>query len=68
MIHLIYHGCRTGYIHETATTEMFDKDVNINFKSILLTANMLCRMRKNEEVQLLNFSAVSAAAMGMLGL
>lgn len=62
----IAEGVETGYIHET-TSEMFDKDISINFKGVFLfTKYALPELRKNERSTVVNFSAVSAA-MGMVG-
>lgn len=56
----------TGYIHEV-TSEMFDKDMNINFKgTFLFTKYALPEMLKNEKGSIVNFSAVSAIR-GMIG-
>lgn len=56
----------TGYIHEV-TSEMFDKDMDINFKgTFLFTKYALPEMMKNESGAIVNFSAVSAAC-GMIG-
>lgn len=59
-------GIETGYIHEV-TSEMFDKDIDINLKgSFLFTKYALPEMMKNEKGSIVNFSAVSAIR-GMIG-
>lgn len=59
-------GIETGYIHEV-TSEMFDKDIDINLKgSFLFTKYALLEMMRNEKGTIVNFSAVSAIR-GMIG-